>query len=107
VEFSGSSDRDAADVEDVLQKFQENTFSFFLEYDIIIIEEKNMTKTEEILNNLGIKCSLGSWETDDTHHAICYTRKQGNTWVDILSKAGYSSKVVYDNYAYIVIFQKK
>ena len=66
-----------------------------------------MTKTEEILNNLGIKCSLGSWETDDTYHAICYTRKQGNTWVDILSKAGYSSKVIYDNYAYIVIFQKK
>ena len=66
-----------------------------------------MTKTEEILNSLGLKCSLGSWEAEESYHAICYNRKQGRTWVDTLSKAGYNAKVVYDNYAYIVIFQKK
>lgn len=63
-----------------------------------------MTKTEEILNSLGLKCSLGSWETADGYYAICYNRKQGRTWVDILQRAGYKAKVVYDNYAYIVHF---
>ena len=64
-----------------------------------------MKTAEEILNELGIKVTLGSWKDDNGYHAICYTRKQGNTWVDILSKAGYNAKVVYDNYAYIVIFK--
>ena len=65
-----------------------------------------MTKVEEILNDLGIKCSLGTWE-DESYHAICYTRKQGNTWVAILKKAGYEAKVDYEQYAYIVNFRKK
>ena len=64
-----------------------------------------MKKTDEILASLGIKSSLGAWEDDEGHHAICYTRKQGNTWVAILQSAGFEAKVVYDNYAYIVIFK--
>jgi len=64
-------------------------------------------RAEDILNNLGIKSSLGAWQDNEGYHAICYTRKQGNTWVAILQDAGYKAKVVYDNYAYIVIFNKK
>ena len=65
-----------------------------------------MTKTEEILNGLGLKCSLGSWETENGHYAVCYNRQQGRTWVDRLTKAGYAARVYYDNYAYIVHFKK-
>jgi len=66
-----------------------------------------MKKAEDILKDLGIKSSLGAWQDDNGYHAICYTRKQGNTWVSKLQTAGYQAKVIYDNYAYIVVFQKK
>lgn len=66
-----------------------------------------MKTAEEILNKLGIKVSLGSWKDDEGYHAICYTRKQGNTWVAMLQEAGYKAKVVYDTYAYIVVFKEE
>ena len=66
-----------------------------------------MTKVEEILKELGIKCSLGTYEYDGKYHAICYTRKQGETWVRKLEAAGYKAGIDYDNYAYMVVFVKK
>ena len=66
-----------------------------------------MTKTEEILNSLGLKCSLGSWELNGKYYAICYNRRQGQNWVNKLQKAGWKSWLDYEVYTYIVVFQKK
>ena len=66
-----------------------------------------MTEAEKILKSLGLKCSLGSWEHEGWHEAICYNRKQGDTWVKKLEAAGYKAWVYYEQYAYIVCFQKK
>jgi len=65
-----------------------------------------MKTVESLLREIGIKANLGTWTDEQGHHAICYTRKQGNSWVRILKDAGYKAKLVYDNYAYIVIFNK-
>ena len=68
-----------------------------------------MSETEKILESLGLKCTLGSWrdEKSGQHHAICYNRKQGNTWVRKLEKAGYTAWLFYEQYAYTVTFYKK
>ena len=65
-----------------------------------------MEQAEKILSELGLKCSLGSWSNENGYYAICYNRKQGNTWVDKLTKAGYRASVYYEQYAYIVHFKK-